>query len=260
MLSLERRELLLRDHKGRTRQVTRHATRVVISCRGGAKGRGNWTMTVPFETPEPRDLAPHIKRAMRHARLRACRTSPASGAGPVLLQPTATAQILTTVMASGKTSSRALAAFHPVGVSNPPSAHMDDLGFFRDSRALDAHKGAMLFAHQAALPAPALDQLWISPGKVPSQRARGGLTIWHLDELLSGELQKRFVMIASGEVVTSNGSRDVSRLRLNIPWRAVQKALLDPARRGRSQLAIHFGETDYKVPALSLGEFSWEPL
>jgi hypothetical protein len=137
---------------------------------------------------------------------------------------------------------------------------MDDLGFSKDSGAMDAHKGAMRFAHQAALPAPGLDQLWIPPGKAPSQRARGGLTIWHLDEILSGGLHKRFAMIVSGEVMTSNGSRDVSRLRLNIPWRTVQKALLDPARRGRSQLAIHFGETDYKVPALSLGEFSWEPL
>lgn len=260
-LSLERRELLLRDHDGRTRQVTRYSTRVVILCRRGPKGRGTWTMTVPFDTPEPRDLAPHIKRAMRHARLRACRTSPASGAGPILLQPTAVAQILATVKASREPGGRASAEFLPAGALHPPPAYRDDLGFPIEPRAIDANKGVMRFAHQAALPAPGLDQLWIPPGKVASQRARpSGLTIWHFDELLPGGLHKPFVMIASGEVVTSNGSRDVSRLRLDIPWRAVQGALLDPARRGRSPLAIHFGETDYYVPALSLGEFSWEPL
>ena len=260
-LSLERRDLLLRDHEMRTRQVTRYATRLVILCRGGPKGRGTWTMTVPFPTPELRDLAPHIKRAMRHARLRACRTSHAPGTGPILLQPTALAQLLTTVMASEETGGRANAEFLPDGVLHSPSTYMDDLGFPVDLRSVDSHKGVMRFSHRAALPAPALDQLWIRPGRGPTRRARAGsLTIWHLDELLPGSLHKRFVMIVSGEVVTSNASRDVSRLRLDIPWRAVKSALLDPARRGPSPLAIHFGETDYYVPSLCLGEFSWAPL
>lgn len=260
-LSLECRELLLRDHIGRTRKVTRHAARVVIFCRGGPKGRGTWTMTVPFATPEPRDLAPHIKRAMRHARLRACHNSFKSGTGPIFLQPTAVAQILATVKSSGESDGRASAEFLPAGVLHPPRAYRDDLGFSIDSRAIDANKGTMRFAHQAALPSPGLDQIWIRTGKATSQRAgAGGLTIWHLDEVLTSSLPKRFVMIVSGQVKTSTGSRDASRLRLDIPWRAVQEALLDPESRGRSALAIHFGETDYYLPALSLGEFSWEPL
>lgn len=219
-LSLERRESFLRDHEGRSRQGARHATRIVISCRGGPQGRGAWTMAVPLDTPEPRELAPYIGRVMRHARLRACRTSPAAGSGPILLQSTASAQVLAIVRASRDLSGGASAAF----------------------------------------PAPGGDALRIPPGMMASQRARPrGLTIWHLDEVLSAGSHTPLAMIASGTVVTSNGVRAVSGLRVSIPWRAVERALLDPARRGRSPLAIRLGETDYHVPALSLGESSWAP-
>ena len=257
-LHLERRDLLLRDQDGRTRQVMRHTTRVNISCRGGPKGQGTWTMTVPFETPDPRDLAPHIKRAMRHARLRACSTSPISDTGPIQLQPTALAQILATVEAAGEPVNSGIARFLPEGILRTPPAYGDDLGFHIATPSFAAKKGVMRFAHCAALPAPRHDQLWISPGKGPSRASSRGLTIWHFDELLS--LEKRFATIASGVVVTNNGPRDVSRLRVDIPWQTVQQALLDPVRRGRSRLGIHFGETAYFVPALSLGEFSWAPL
>jgi hypothetical protein len=137
---------------------------------------------------------------------------------------------------------------------------MDDLGFQSGTHAFDSNKGLMRFAHNSAFPAPCHEQLWIPPGKGTSRATSNGLTIWHFDELLSSRLEKRFAMIASGVVATSSGARDVSKLRLDIPWQAVQEALLDPVRRGRSLLAIHFGETDYYVPALSLGEFSWEAL
>jgi hypothetical protein len=133
-----------------------------------------------------------------------------------------------------------------------------DVGFADDLRSQESNSMLMRFVQDGSI-VPEPCRLWISPGTFSTLRLkRVGLSIRHFDELLYRGSLKPFAGIASGEVIDGNSSRTVSRLRLDLSWRAVRRALLDSTKRGHSTLGIRFGETSYWVPPVSLGECSWK--
>jgi len=256
-LCLERREIHLQDERDRTRQVVRHAARLTLSCRCAARP-GAWTMTVPLDASQPHDLTPHIARGIQHARLRACRTQARAGCGVVLLQPTAVAQLLSaskTLTEVDQSAGDLLACTRP----GHPSIAFDDLGVPIQSADQRSASAPLWFAHRAALPDARPEHIWIPRGELLRRIERDSLLVRHFDEILTEQSGRALPVIASGEQRTSRALRHVAGVRLGIPLRRMKAACADAACRGDSLRSIYFGGVSYHVPALALGELSWQP-
>jgi len=260
-LSLEQREMLLCDHRGTTRHILRHATRLTIACTGGTKERGSWTFTVPFDTPAPcdpatahrawdasRTLAWMPAQGKRGSRSRYARTDRSGAANQYVpcSEPDAAADDISLFKSTRP---------------GHPSDEVDDLGYLLSSFEAKSAPRPLWFDHLRALPRGFPEHVWVPPGALtPREIKRGGdLIIRHFDELLKTGPDDSFATIASGEIRMTRIHRAVSGIRLKIPSRRLREALPDAGRKGRSLLSIHFGGVSYHVPTISLGELSWKP-